>query len=195
MATHRAIAAVGATLVGLIRDYYPRSDFGSALEVSLYQTRNFDAPMTDGFSVYLFRVAINGSLRNLPPRRAADGRMFRPSLPIDMQVMVTPWAADAQQHARMLGWVMRMLADVSTLNASQLNHYVPEIDTFAPDEALEVVCDPLSLADYLTLWDRLCTFPTSASYVLRMLRLDSDIEISEGTRVRTRRFDMGEVVP
>jgi hypothetical protein len=110
-----------------------------------------------------------------------------------MQVMVTPWATDAQQHARMLGWVMRMLEDVGTLNASQLNNYVPETDTFGADEGLDIVCEPLALGDYLTLWDRLRTFPTSASYVVRMLRIDSDVEIIEGARVRTRRFDMGEV--
>jgi hypothetical protein len=193
MATHRAIAAAGATLVGLIGDRYPRTDFGSALEIELYQTRSFETPMTDGFSVYLFRVAVNASTRNLPPRRLPDGRVFRPSLPVDLQVMITPWAANAQQHARRLGWVMRMLEDVGTLTASQLNNYVGETDTFGADEAIDIICDPLTLADYLTLWDRLRTFPTSASYVLRMLRLDSEIGIIEGPAVRTRRFELGEV--
>jgi hypothetical protein len=191
----RAIGAVGATLVGLIRDRYPRNEFGSALEVDLYQTRNFESPMTDGISVFIFRVAINATTRNFPPRHTPDGRAYRPSLPLDLNVMITPWAANTQRHHRMLGWVMRMFEDVGTLTASQLNHYLAETDTFAPDEALDIVCDPLVLADYFTIWDRLRTLPTSATYALRMVRLDSDVEITEAGLVQTRRFGIGGVQP
>lgn len=193
MATMRAIGAVGAALVGLIQERYPRAEFGSALEIELYQTRNFTTPMTDGISVFLYRIAVNATTRNFPPRRTPDGRTFRPSLPIDMNVMITPWADSAQRHHRLLGWVMRMLEDTGTLTASQLNHYIAETDTFAPDEALEIVCEPLALSDYFTIWDRLRTLPTSATYVLRMLRLDSDIELTEAPLVRTRLFDLGEL--
>ena len=80
MANYRAIAATSTALSGLIRDRYPRDEFGSGLEVSLYQMRDFESPMQDGFSVCLYRVAVNGSVRNLTLRRSADGRRFRPSL-------------------------------------------------------------------------------------------------------------------
>jgi hypothetical protein len=127
------------------------------------------------------------------PWRSPDGRRFRPSLPVDLHYMVTPWARSAGQQHRMLGWAMRMLEDLGTLSASHLNHYIAETSTFAPTEAVDIVCDPLALNDYLTLWDRLRTLPASASYVLRMAMLDSTVEISDGAPVRTRRFDMGEV--
>jgi hypothetical protein len=191
MATARAIGAVGATLVGLIQERYPRDEFGSALDIELYQTRNFTSPMTDGISVFVYRVAVNATVRNFPPRRTPDGRYFRPSLPLDLNVMVTPWADSAQRHHRLLGWVMRMLEDIGTLTASQLNHYIAETDTFTPDEALEIVCEPLALADYFTIWDRLRTLPTSATYVLRMLRLDSEMETTVAPLVQTRGFEMG----
>src|SRR5262245_51928595 len=105
MANYRAIAAVSATLRGLIRDQYPRDEFGSGLPVELYQTRDFEEPMQEGFSVYLFRVAVNGSVRNLTLRRSPDGRSFRPSLPLDLHYMITPWAQNIEQQHRMLGWV------------------------------------------------------------------------------------------
>ena len=193
MATFRAIEATGAALVGLLRDRYPRDEFGGVLEIELYQTRNFEKPMREGFSVFLFRVAADASIRNLPPRRLPDGRVFRPSLPLDLYFMITPWSENAQQHHRMLGWAMRMFEDVGTLSASQLNNYVADADTFALDEALDIVFDPLALADYFTIWDRLRTLPASATYAVRMLRLDSELGVTEGPAVRTRVFDLGEV--
>ncbi|WP_457353994.1 DUF4255 domain-containing protein [Roseateles sp. P5_D6] len=191
MANHRAIAAASTALAGLIRDHYPRDEFGAGLEVQLYQMRDFESPMQDGFSVCLYRVAINGSVRNLTMRRSPDGRNFRPSLPLDLHYMVTPWAQDAEMQHRMLGWVMRLMEDTGTLSAGHLNHYLSETDTFAPHEALDLVCDPLSLTDYLTLWDRLQPrLPASATYTLRMAFIDSDVHVEGGAAVQTRRFDM-----
>jgi Pvc16 N-terminal domain len=190
MANHRAIAATSTALAGLIRDHYPRAEFGSGLDVSLYQTRDFEAPMSEGFSIYLFRVAVNGSVRNLALRRSPDGQRFRPSLPLDLQYMVTPWAQDGERQQRMLGWVMRLLADTSVLGAGHLNHYLTETDTFAAHEGLELICDPLSLADTLTLWDRLRPrMPVSATYTARVVLIDSELAVAEGAAVQTRRFD------
>jgi Pvc16 N-terminal domain len=196
MANYRAIAATGAALAGLIRDRYPRDEFGPGLTVALYQTRDFEEPMEgDGFSVYLFRVGVNATIRNRPPRRAPDGRRYRPSLPLDLYFMVTAWAQDVERQLRMLGWVMRLLEDVGVLSAGHLNHYLQENDTFGAHEAVELVCDPLSLSEYLTLWDRLRPkLPASATYTLRMVSLDSELPLAEGAPVQTRRFDMAQVV-
>jgi hypothetical protein len=195
MANYRAVAATSTALAGLIRDRYPRDEFGSGLEIALYQTRDFETPMSDGFSIYLYRVAINGSVRNLTWRRSPDGQRFRPSLPLDLQYMITPWAQDVAVQHRMLGWVMRMMEDTGVLSAGHLNHYLPEADTFASHEALELICEPLSLTDYLTLWDRLRPrLPASATYTLRMLLIDSDLHIGEGPLVQTRQMDVGQVV-
>lgn len=195
MANHRAIAAVSTALAGLIRDRYPRDEFGSGLEVKLYQMRDFESPMQDGFSVCLYRIAVNGSVRNLTLRRSADGRHFRPSLPLDLHYMITPWAQDGEMQHRMLGWVMRLMEDIGTLSAGHLNHYLSETDTFASHEALDLVCDPLSLGDYLTLWDRLQPrLPASATYTLRMVFIDSDVHVDAGAPVQTRRFDARKVI-
>lgn len=195
MANYRAIAATSSALEGLIRDHYPRDEFGAGLQVSLYQTRDFEDPMTEGFSVYLYRVAINGAVRNLTLRRSPDGRRMRPSLPLDLHYMITPWSQDVQLQQRMLGWVMRQMEDVSVLSAGHLNHYMPQADTFAPNEGIELVCDPLSLSDYLTLWDRLRPrLPASATYTLRMVMIDSELRLDDSALVQSRRFDVREVL-
>ncbi len=194
MANYRAIAAASTALAGLVRDRYPRDEFGAGLEVHLYQTRDFESPMQDGFSIYLYRVAVNGSVRNLTQRRSADGKRWRPSLPLDLYYMITPWAQDTERQHRMLGWVMRLMEDTSALSAGHLNHYLPETDTFLPNEGIELVCDPLSLSDYLTLWDRLRPrLPASATYTLRMVFIDSGLPAQDSALVQSRQFDVGEI--
>jgi hypothetical protein len=194
MANYRAIAATGASLAGLIRDRYPRDEFGSGLDVLLYQTSDFESPMTDGFSVYLYRVGVNATIRNRPPRRAPDGQRYRPSLPVDLYFMITPWAQDVERQLRMLGWVMRLMEDTGVLSAGHLNHYLQENDTFGPHEAVELINDPLPLGDYLTLWDRLRhRLPASATFTLRMVSIDSEVVMGDGPAVQTRRFDMAVV--
>jgi hypothetical protein len=196
MANYRAIAATSTALAGLIRDHYPRDEFGPGLDIELYQTRDFEQPMQEGFSIYLYRVAVNGAARNLTLRRSPDGRRFRPSLPLDLHYMITPWAQDIERQHRMLGWVMRMLEDTGALSAGHLNHYMPETDTFGPAEGLDIICDPLSLSDYLTLWDRLRPrLPASATYALRMVLIDSDVHVPDAALVQTRRFEMGQLTP
>jgi Pvc16 N-terminal domain len=195
MANYRAIAATSTALAGLIRDHYPRDEFGSGLDIKLYQTGDFETPMLDGFSIYLYRVAINGAVRNMTLRRSPDGRRCRPSLPLDLHYMMTPWAQDVERQHRMLGWVMRLMEDQGVFSAGHLNHYMPETDTFTPNEGLEIICEPLTLTDYLTFWDRLRPrLPPSATYTVRMVLIDSDVNIPDGPPVQTRRFDMGERV-
>jgi len=59
LARHQAIAATSNALLGLLRDRYPRDDFGTSLEIQLYQSRDFELPMREGFSVFLYRVTVN----------------------------------------------------------------------------------------------------------------------------------------
>jgi len=195
MATHRALAAASAALLGLIGDRYPRADFGSSLELHLYQAKDFEAPMNEGFSVFGYRVTVNTNVRNLGQRRAADGTRFKPSLPLDLHLLVTPWAQDAERQLRMLGWAMRFVEDLGILGAGQLNHYIAETDTFRPDETVELIADPMALVDYLNLWDKWKhKMPASMTYVARVLTLDSDIAVDDGALVQTRRFNAGEAV-
>lgn len=195
MANFRAIAATSAALLGLIRDFYPRADFGTALDLELYESHNFHAPMADGISLFLYRVTINGAVRNLTFRRTPDGKRVRPSLPVDLYYLLTPWAQQADRQQRMLGWAMRFFEDLGVLSASQLNHFVPETNIFAASDGLEIICEPLQLPDYLNLWDRLHRhLPPSMSYVVRMLMIDSEFDVGDGPLVQTRQFRVGDLV-
>ena len=200
MADFNAIGAISTTLTGLIEDKY-LSEFSKKTKVELYQTSNFKEPiegdLNEGFfSLFLYRVAINGNVRNCSFRRTPDGQRYRPSLPLDLYYLITPWATDCERQHRMLGWVMRMLEDACPLSSSYLNHkqYTDGSDTFLTTESIDIICDPLALNDYFTIWDRLGALPLSITYVLRMVMIDSKESIDDGKLVQTRIFDVGKVL-
>jgi hypothetical protein len=194
MATWNAIAATTSAIVGLLDDGYPR-EFGK-LSVAPIHAGDFagDKAIPDGFTVCLYRVTLNGTLRNLPPRTSPDGTRYRPSLPVDLQYLITPWAGNVEKQQRLLGWGMRHLEDNPILPAGLLNRYLKEPDVFRPEETVELVCESLSLADFTNIWDKVKPrLQTSALYVARMVLIDSDINLSEGRPVQTRVFEMSKL--
>ena len=66
MGTFQAIAATGQAMLGLLSDACPRDMFPNA-QFELYQMSNFQQPMEEGISLFLYRIAANTTRRNLPP--------------------------------------------------------------------------------------------------------------------------------
>lgn len=194
MASWNAIAATTRAILGLLEDAYPR-EFGK-LAFAPAHISDFagDKVPPDGFTLCLYRVGVNGNLRNLPPRLEPDGARYKPSLPLDLQYLLTPWAGDVEKQQRLLGWAMRHLEDNAVLPAGLLNRFLNEPDVFRHGETVELVLEPLSLGDFTNLWDKLKPrLQTSATYMARMVFIDSAIDLREGPPVHTRVFDMARV--
>jgi hypothetical protein len=190
LASYHAIAATSQAILGILTAGCPRSEFQKA-EFKLYHASDFDKPMEEGVSLFLYRVTVNATLRNLPPRVVVDGGRYRPSLPLDLHYLLTAWASDPDQQQRLLGWSMRALEDVLIVPSGVLNHYIDKHDTFRSEEAVELVCDPLSLQDLIGVWDKLRPrYQTSATYVARMISIDSDVKLVEAELVQARGFRM-----
>ncbi len=189
MATHQAIAAVSLALQGLLDRALPKDAYPTA-QVKLLQPSDFATGMAEGVSLLLYRVGVNTSLRNLPPRTARDGNRFRPSLPIDLHYLLSAWATDADKQQRLLGWAMRQLEDMPILAGNEINQFMPEA-VFQPEESVELICDPLPLDQWFALWDKLKPKVTpSMTYLVRMLQLDSERAMPDSERVRQRQFDI-----
>jgi hypothetical protein len=191
MAQHQAIAAVAAALRGLIRERYPRDDFGT-LTVEFHQAKDVEKGISgDGFAILLWRVAVNVQRRARGVRTDIFGRRYKPSLPLDLSFLIIPIAASPEKQLRMLGWVMRALEDASAITAAQLNDYLTEDAIFTIDEDVELVCDPLSVTDQLTMWDRIRKHPLFANYLLRAVLIDSNVTMDEAGAVLERGFETG----
>jgi len=191
MAQYQAIAAVAAAIRGLIRERYPRDAFNS-LTVEIYQAKDVEKGLTgDGFAILPWRVAINTQRRARGPRVDIFGRRFKPSLPLDVSFMIIPVAASTEKQLRMLGWVMRALEDAGSITAAQLNDYLTEDNIFTVEEDVDLVCDPLALADQLNMWDRIRKHPLFANYLVRMVLVDSLQPLDENGIVLERGFGVG----
>jgi len=191
MAQHQAIAAVAAAIRGLLRERYPRDAFDT-LTVEMYQAKDIEKGLTvDGFAILPWRVAINTQRRARAPRVDIFGRRFRPSLPLDLSFLIIPVASSTEKQLRMLGWVMRALEDAGSITAAQLNDYLTEDGIFTVEEDLDLVCDPLSVVDQLSMWDRIRRHPLFVNYLVRMVLIDSNQALDDTGIVLERGFGVG----
>ena len=193
MGTFQAIAATGQAMLGLLSDAVPRDQFPNA-QFELYQMSNFQQPMEEGISLFLYRIAANTSRRNLPPTTGPDGRRFRPPIPVDLYYIATAWAPTAVRQQRLLGWTIRMFEDVPILPTGLLNNYGPEPEIFKNGETVEVVLDSLTLQDLNNFWGvSKSSLQLSVGYVARMLHIQSSMQLTEYAEVQTREFGVGKV--
>ena len=192
MATYHAIAATGEAILGVLRDACPKPEF-DGMQFELYQSNDFQNPMKEGISLYLYRVSTNTTRRNLPPRIDANGRRYRPPLPIDLHYLLVPWALTAEKQQWLLGWSMRTLEDTPILPAKLLNYYGSGSETFRPDESVELVCEPIALQEIVNIWDAFKpNLQISVAYIVRMIEIDSSVELIEGVPAQTRVLSFGK---
>jgi len=191
MARYPAIASVGTAILSLLADARPKPDFVNA-QFELYQSSNFESPMEEGISLYLYRVTINGTLRNPVARIDATGKRRRPPLPLDLSFMLTAWAKTADKQQRLLGWAMQQLEDIPILPSSLLNSFGPEPEVFHPDETVEIICESIPVQDMVNIWENLKSNKTkmqiSVTYVARMVMIESELEHVEVPWVQARTF-------
>jgi hypothetical protein len=193
LGTFQAIAATGQAMLGLLSDAVPRDQFPNA-QFELYQMSNFQQPMEEGISLFLYRIAANTTRRNLPPTTAPDGRRFRPPIPLDLYYIASVWAPTAVRGQRLLGWAIRMFEDVPILPTGLLNNYAPEPDVFRPDETVEIILDSLTLQDFNNFWGvSKASMQLSVGYIARMLHIQSSMPMTEYAEVQTREFGVGKV--
>ncbi len=193
MATNYGIASVSQTMLGLLSDACPRADFPNA-QFELCEMNNFQQPMAEGISLFLYRVALNISRRNMPPRTGLDGRRYLPPLALDLYYLLTAWSASAAQQQWLLGWAMRTLDDTPILHAGLLNHYAARPDTFRPEETVDLICDPLSLPDSYSVWEIFKpNVPLVVNYIARLVAIESPVEFPEAEPVQTREFTFTKV--
>jgi hypothetical protein len=173
LATYHAIAATSQAILNLLASACPSPEL-AFIRFELYQPRNFQNPMSEGVSLYLYRVHPSGTGRNLPPRTSPGGQRFRPALPLDLHYLLTAWAGDPLKQQRILGWTARALADAPVLPVALLNQSGSGSDTFQPGETLEIVFETLSIADMNAVWGFAAEKQQpSLAFTARMIAIES----------------------
>lgn len=192
MATYHAIAAMEQAVLGLLAESCPRTEFPGA-RFEAYQAANFRQPMEEGVALYVHRVGANPTRRNPPPRKTADGRVYKQSLPLDVHFLLIPWSKSTARQHMMLGWFMRVLEDNASLGGGFINRFSAVPNTFEDSDSVEIVLDPISMQDMLAVWEvAKPNIQISASYIARFLPIDSQVLLPDpGPPVQSRTFVTG----
>ncbi len=161
----------------------------TSLQFEVYGTADFKDHMSQGVSLFLYRIHVNATQRS-PLVKDPVGNMRRQLLPLDLHFFVTAWAPKASLQHAILGWALRLLEDNPVLPSSLLNG-VRE-DTFRGDETVELVSGQLTNEELMRIWDDLGTeYQLSVPYVARVVRIESLHEVSSGAPVTRRQFEYG----
>jgi hypothetical protein len=199
LATYHAIAATGQAIVSLLADASRDTEF-AGVQFTLYQASNFQKPMDEGVSLYLYRVSINTVGRNQPPSVGPNGQRARPTLPLNLHYLLTAWAQTAARQQLLLGWAMRILEDTPIMPVGLLNqnHFGPAPGAFRPSEQVEIVWEQLSIQDMASIWEvyksnQQISPQLSATYQARMVAIESTAPMTVAREVQTRVFDVGTV--
>ena len=195
MSTHAAVAGTMEAVVRLLRASYDPADFnGAVLDFQVYVSDDFNHPMEQGVSLFLYRVYHNGSARTPQGRTLADGRRQRTRLPVDLHFMATAWARKASLQHEIAGWMMRVLEDHPILPAGLLNSYRPGV--FGPEETVTVSLTDLSVEDTFRIWEVVIdhAYQLSVPYVARTLDLESTRSDALFGPIQERVLDVGTLV-
>ena len=197
MASFRALQAVSEAVVNLLSGSYQPEDFNNQLQFPIYTADNFLQPITNGVSLFLYRVLPSGVRRIPPGRIGAGGVREATRLPLEMHFLLTIWAKEPSLQHSLTGWTMRVLEDSPLLPAGVLNALAPQV--FRSDEAVEIGLAELRTEDLLRLWETLGAnrYQLSIPYYARII----DIEPirpglpPDGAPVQERVFPSGVLDP
>lgn len=175
MADFRAIRAVGESLMGLLESSYRSQDFNDIVaDFRMFTSRDFtNNAITNGASLFMYRVYCNANNRTPIGRLGADGNRLDSELPLDLHFLITVWGGEASYQYELAGWIMRVIEDTPTLPAAVLNSTTPNV--FRSDETIDITHAELKTEDLFRIWDVLGVnaYQLSIPYLARVVGIES----------------------
>ncbi len=186
MANSNVVSATALSVEGLLTRCLAATDaFGApAPRAFLVQTEDFGAGApnqafaTAGtkLSIFPYRLEVNQATRAAWSGVAAlDGIIH---LPLDLHLLITAWAPNAQTELRLLGEAMACLEQTPVLSGPLLD----PSGGWNPTEGIQVVHASLDLESSLRVFDTLpVDYRLSASYIARIARIDARDRVAPDT--------------
>jgi len=173
MADYRAIKGVTEAVIYLLRSSYSPDDFNNELEFKIFTSKDFAKPISNGASLFLYRIYPNGVHRSPAGRVDRHGQRVQTQLPVELHFLLTIWGKEYSLQHTLAGWVMRTLEDNPMIPAGLLNAVEPGI--FRNDETVEICLAELRTEDLLRIWDvlGLNLYQLSIPYVARIIHIES----------------------
>lgn len=176
MATADVVRDMGETLLHLLRSGIP-AGMVAPDDILVSTPDEFDElspPARPTITVFLYRVAVNPEMRNGPRRLRPNGRMTRPLLPIDLNYLITPWAARTGDEALITGRVLQVLYDRAELGPADLQG-----PAWSPDDTVQLVLESLTLDDHFRIWETTdLPYRLSLPYTARVVGIEPAEELA-----------------
>jgi hypothetical protein len=193
MSDYTVIQAVSSTIQEVLRQNITLSSDPQIKNVPIELRSPKDlqiANVSPAVSVWLYRVIRDGDLLNAPPHRVAFNQQLNQPLPLNLHYLVTPISAKVGDEQALLGRAIQVLNDHAILRGSDLMGVLDH-----SDEQLRVALEPLSLEELTRVWLALAEpYKLSASYVVQVVKIDSDREPVQKTPVVVKDTIYSEIV-
>jgi hypothetical protein len=163
---------LGRTLVSMLEAAL--SGFSPTVKVSLSTPDEIkdDPPSTPAVTIFLYHVAVCGEMRNAPRRHLGNGTIQRPSLPLDLHFLITPWANEPDKAYQIIGVIVNYLYDHAILTFGELQG----AGVWSPDDTVEIVMESLPVEEHYSIWEPTdLPYRLSLTYLARVVGIDSAI--------------------
>lgn len=163
------IAGASATLRRLIEDQLAITGGLDGYDVSLLTTRDLTGTISSKIGLFLYRVEVDETRRNIVLPRLTSDSPRRIALGLELHYLLTVWGVkDAEGEQVMLARCMDILDRHALISGPLLDPAYP----WEPADALRVSINHLTTEDMLRLWDSLePPYQLSVPYVVRTARL------------------------
>ena len=163
------IAGTSATLRRLIEDQLVATGGLDGYTISLFSTRDFTGTLANRVALFLYRVDIDESRRNVELPRLTPASPRRQALGLELHYLLTVWGQkNAEGEQVMLARCMDILDRHALIAGPLLDPGYP----WEAEDSLRVSINHLSTEDMLRLWDSLePPYQLSVPYVVRTARL------------------------
>lgn len=182
MANYQCIASTGLSIERLLNACFaeddPIPDSPVRPRAVLIRTEDFEGVGTNAsviqppaISIFLYRVDFNKAMRaGWSAVGSTNGRAY---LPLDLHLLLTPWAQNAEYELRILGRAMQCLEEHPALTGPLL----VEGADWAPGDTIQVVMEEIPTETVMRTFDSLPhEYKLSVPYAARVVRLDGAVQ-------------------
>ena len=183
MAGFAGIAAAGKSIERLLNAAFVEEEPipGQRTRAVLVRTTDFEPTVvganigSPALSIFLYRVDFNKTMRAAWSAVASqDGRGH---LAVDLHLLLSAWADNAEFELRILGRAMQTIETTPMLNGPLLD---PMTD-WASNESVQLVLEDISTEAVMRTFDSLPTdYRLSVPYIARIVRIDSRVATPDG---------------
>jgi hypothetical protein len=182
MAGFAGIAGVGKSIERLLNAAFAEEQPipGQRTQAVLVRTTDFEPGNVNAnigapaLSIFLYRVDFNKTMR--AAWSAVGSQDGLGHLAVDLHLLLSAWADNAEFELRILGRAMQALETTPILNGPLLD----PITEWAPNESVQLVLEDISTEAVMRTFDSLPTdYRLSVPYIARIIRIDSRMATSD----------------